>query len=98
MYDVIIVGAGPAGLSAALMLGRCRRRVLVIDSGQPRKAASRAMHGFLSRDGLPPLEFLTIAREQMRPYDTVEIHDGCVSIAECRDARFHVTLENGQRY
>ena len=54
MYDVIIIGAGPAGLSAALMLGRCRRRVLVCDTGKPRNAASHAMHGFLSRDGMPP--------------------------------------------
>jgi thioredoxin reductase len=98
MFDVIIIGAGPAGLSAALMLGRCRRRVLVVDSGQPRNAASRAMHGFLSRDGIPPLEFLAIGRDQMRTYDTVEIRDGCVSAAECRDGRFQVTLENGQRH
>jgi thioredoxin reductase len=98
MYDVIIVGAGPAGLSAALMLGRCRRRVLVIDSGQPRNAAARAMHGFLSRDGIPPLEFLALAREQMRRYDTVEIRDGCVSTAECRNAKFHVTADDGAEH
>src|SRR5688500_19780454 len=98
MYDVIIVGAGPAGLSAALMLGRCRRRVLVIDSGQPRNAASRAMHGFLSRDGIPPLEFLALAREQMRRYDTVAIRDGCGSTAECRDAAVHVRREDGAEY
>ena len=98
MYDVIIVGAGPAGLSAALMLGRCRRRVLVIDSGQPRNKASRAMHGFLSRDGMPPLEFLAIAREQMGRYETVEMRDGCVSTAECRDAKFYVRLEDGTEH
>lgn len=98
MYDVIIVGAGPAGLSAALMLGRCRRRVLVIDSGQPRNAASRAMHGFLSRDGMPPLEFLATAREQMGRYDTVELREGCVIAAECRDRTFHVTLEDGAEH
>ena len=98
MYDVIIVGAGPAGLSAALMLGRCRRRVLVIDSGSPRNAASRAMHGFLSRDGMPPREFLTTAREQMRRYDTVELRDGCVVEAECREGTFHVTLEDGAQH
>src|SRR5438132_1502764 len=62
MYDVIVVGAGPAGLSAALILGRSLRRVLVCDSGTPRNAASRAMHGYLTRDGLPPHEFLRVAR------------------------------------
>jgi thioredoxin reductase len=95
MYDVIIIGAGPAGLSAALMLGRCRRRVLVCDTGRPRNAASHAMHGFLSRDGMPPREFLHIAREQLRQYDTVELRDIEVTAAECRDSRFHVTLADG---
>ena len=95
MYDVIIMGAGPAGLSAALMLGRCRRRVLVCDTGRPRNAASHAMHGFLSRDGIPPREFLRIAREQLRQYETVELRDIEVTAAECRDARFHVTLADG---
>jgi len=95
MYDVIIVGAGPAGLSAALMLGRCRRRVLVCDTGRPRNAASAAMHGFLTRDGIAPREFLRIAREQLRLYETVEIRDIEVTVAECRDSRFHVTLIDG---
>lgn len=96
MYDVIIVGAGPAGLSAALMLGRSCRRVLVCDTGKPRNAASHAMHGFLSRDGIAPLEFLQIARGQMRQYDTVEFMDAEVTEANCRpDARFEVTLADG---
>ena len=51
MLDVIVIGGGPAGLSAALMLGRCRRRVMVCDAGTPRNAASRALHGYLTRDG-----------------------------------------------
>jgi thioredoxin reductase len=95
MYDVIVIGAGPAGLSAALMLGRCRRRVLVCDTGKPRNAAARALHGFLSRDGLPPLELLRIAREQMRQYETVELRDVEVTAAECRASRFHVSLADG---
>jgi thioredoxin reductase len=98
MYDVIIVGAGPAGLSAALILGRCRRRVLVCDSGRPRNAASHAMHGFLTRDGINPHEFLRLSREQLRQYETVAIRNCEVTAATCRtDARFEVTIENEER-
>src|SRR5437762_6613932 len=98
MYDVIIVGAGPAGLSAALILGRSRRRVLVCDTGRPRNAASRAMHGFLTRDGIPPREFLAAAREQLRQYDTVELRDVEVLEAACQNARFHAILADGSRH
>jgi thioredoxin reductase len=67
------VGGGPAGLSAALMLGRCRRRVLVCDVGAPRNWWSREIHGFLSRDGTPPAEFLRLARDELRQYESVEL-------------------------
>ena len=97
MYDVVIVGAGPAGLSAALILGRSRRHVLVCDTGKPRNAASHAMHGFLSRDGMPPAEFLRVAREQLRQYDSVDMRDVEVIAAECIDSRFHVTVQGGGR-
>src|SRR6185295_14982945 len=72
-WDVVVVGAGPAGLSAALILGRCRRRVLVCDAGRPRNARARALHGFLTRDGVPPLQILRIAREQLRRYTSVTV-------------------------
>jgi thioredoxin reductase len=99
MYDVIIVGAGPAGLSAALMLGRCRRRVLVCDNGRPRNAASHAMHGYLTRDGIPPRDFLSLGRTQLQQYETVQLIDVEVVAAAC-DPRncFGVTLATGQRH
>ena len=98
MVDVIIVGAGPAGLSAALMLGRCRRSVIVFDTGQPRNAASQALHGYLTRDGIHPCELLRIGREELAKYDTVSIRDAEVVSAECQtDARFGVTLASGER-
>jgi thioredoxin reductase len=74
-YDVIVVGAGSAGLSAALTLGRCRRRVLVADGGAPRNAPSPAVHGFLTRDGLRPAKLLELGREQLAPYPTVAVHE-----------------------
>ncbi|PTY06234.1 NAD(P)/FAD-dependent oxidoreductase [Opitutaceae bacterium EW11] len=72
LYDVIVLGAGPAGLSGALVLGRCARRVLVCDDGKPRNAPSRAVHGFLSRDGTPPSELLRAARADLARYPSVE--------------------------
>lgn len=97
MLDVVIVGAGPAGLSAAVMLGRCRRSVLVCDTGRPRNAASRAMHGYLTRDGIPPFEFLAIAREELKQYTTVTLRLVEVVDAACgADRRFAVTLATGE--
>lgn len=96
MYDVVIVGAGPAGLSAALMLGRCRRSVLICDTGKPRNAASHALHGYLTRDGIHPKEFLAIGRKQLAQYDTVELREAQVIAARCgEDKRFEVTLDDG---
>lgn len=94
-FDVIVAGAGPAGLSAALILGRCRRRVLVCDTNRPRNAASHGLHGYLTRDGITPAEFLRLAREDLRPYHTVELR-AIEVIAARRDADgFSVDLAGG---
>src|SRR4051812_20151566 len=82
MYDCIIVGGGPAGLSGALMLGRCRRRVLVCEGGEPRNARAAGLHNYLTRDGTNPLEFLRLAHEEVRQFPTVEFLS-----TEIRDAR-----------
>ena len=96
--DVVIVGAGPAGLSAALMLGRCRRSVVVFDSGHPRNASSHALHGFLTRDGIAPADFLALARRELETYRTVQIRDEEVSAVECQPDRcFLVTLASGEQ-
>jgi thioredoxin reductase len=94
-YDAIIVGGGPAGLSAALVLGRCGRRVLVCDSGRYRNQCSHAMHGYLTRDGLPPGELLRIAREELVPYG-VEYRKTVVTEARKQDSGFHVVLDSGE--
>lgn len=97
MYDVVIVGAGPAGLSAALMLGRCRRSVVVFDTGRPRNAASHALHGYLTRDCTPPAEFLAFGRQELERYETVVLRHEEVTTAECRpDGRFTATLASGE--
>ena len=68
IYDVIIVGGGPAGLNAAVVLGRCHRKILLFDTGQPRNLHSEGMHNFLTRDHILPLKFLSIAHEEIKKY------------------------------
>lgn len=97
MYDVLIVGGGPAGLSAALVLGRCRRRVLLCDDGHPRNAATRAVHNYLGHEGVGPIELRRIGREEVARYG-VELTDQRVVEARCeRTGRlFEVTLADGR--
>ncbi|GAB3432752.1 NAD(P)/FAD-dependent oxidoreductase [Actinophytocola sediminis] len=79
MYDVVIVGGGPAGLAAALTLGRARRRVVVVDAGEPRNARASAMHDYLSRDGMPPGELLATGRAEVARYGVELVEDRVVS-------------------
>jgi thioredoxin reductase len=95
MYDCLIVGGGPAGLSAALILGRCRRRILVCDAGRPRNFAATHIHGYLTRDNIEPSEFQRLAREELFAYG-IEWRQAEVTGGRCLDRGFEVQLEDGQ--
>jgi thioredoxin reductase len=94
-FDVVVVGGSIAGLSAALVLGRARRRVLVCDAGRPRNAVSAGVHGFFTRDGTPPAELLRLGREELAPYHTVQLREAQVSGAAREGDGFRVDLAAG---
>lgn len=96
-WDVVVVGAGPAGLSAALVLGRACRRVLICDSGEPRNAASRGVHGFVTRDGTSPHELRRLGRAELARYPTVTLRD--VAVVDARrtgEGGFELALAGGE--
>ena len=95
LYDVAIIGAGPGGLSAALNLVRARRRTIVIDSNRPRNAATFHSHGFITRDGVSPLELRRLAREELEEYLHYEFHQAvATSVTRVGDA-FEVSTKAG---
>ncbi len=98
ILDVLIVGGGPAGLSAALVLGRSRRSVVVIDAGQPRNAASRSMNGYLTRDGIEPRQFLRLAHDEIAHYGVTLLHATVDSVRILPDRRFLAALTTGQTF
>jgi thioredoxin reductase len=96
-YDVTIIGGGAAGLSAALVLSRARRRVLLVDAGEPRNAPASHVHGYLSRDGLPPAELLAIGRREVDGYGGEFVAGVASELVPDGRNGFWVLLEGGQR-
>ena len=97
-YDVMVIGGGPAGLSAALLLGRCLRRVLLCDAGHPRNAASKAMHGFLGLDGINPASFLEQARRDLLRYPNVTFCPASVAKVEKCHTGFRIVAAGSSIY
>jgi thioredoxin reductase len=101
-YDVVIVGGGAAGLSAALVLARARRSVVVIDAGRPRNAPAAHMHGFLASDGLPPAALLAAGRQEVSGYGASVVPGTVIDVARPaaipapETLSFVVTLDTGQ--
>lgn len=96
MRDVIIVGGGPAGLNAALILGRARRSVLLCDEGRPRNAATPRTWGLFTRDGTPPFDLRAQGHADLARYETVECREIAVTQARRLDDGFAVRLDDGR--
>ncbi len=97
MLDTVIVGGSSAGLSAALVLGRSLRNVVVIDDQKPCNRFSHASHGFITRDGILPAELLQIAREQLQRYSSVTLKTAVAQHIERIDAGFEITSSDGSK-
>ncbi len=95
-FEVAIVGGGPAGLSAALVLGRCLRRVVLFEGGEHRNAAARIVHGFMTRDGVAPEELRRLALAEIAGYRTVDIRRGQVTAASREDRSFRLEIAGGR--
>jgi thioredoxin reductase len=95
-YDVVVVGGGAAGLSGALALGRARRRVLVVDAGEPRNAPAGHVHNYLGREGTPPAELLAAGRGEVAGYGGEFVACRVVSAERPADGGFRVSLEDGR--
>lgn len=98
-YDCVVIGGGPAGLSAALVLGRSRRRTLIFDDNHGRNLVTRATHGFITRDGIQPAEFKRLAYEEIAKYDCVELKkDRIKEIEHVTDTHYVLTTAKGEVY
>ncbi len=98
MIDCAIIGGGPAGLNAALVLGRAKRRVIVFDDNRPRNAVTQESHGFLTRDGIKPAAFRTIAQQEISQYPSVEIRQMRVTDVQSQADSFALATDDQETF
>lgn len=96
IVDCAIIGGGPAGLNAALVLARARRTVMVFDDNQPRNAVAQKSHGFLTRDGITPVEFRNIAHQEISKYPSVETRQLRITDVRNQEDSFELVANNGE--
>ncbi|QTD39934.1 NAD(P)/FAD-dependent oxidoreductase [Sporosarcina sp. Te-1] len=98
-YDCVIIGGGPAGLNAALVLGRARRRVLLFDDDKARNRVTREAHGFITRDGIKPAEFRKIAHQEISNYPSVEVkNESIVAVQQLSKTEFELATAGGHTF
>jgi thioredoxin reductase len=98
IFDCAIIGGGPAGLNAALVLGRARREVLLLDHNQPRNAVTQESHGFITRDGTSPQEFRRLAHQDLMKYPSIHIQSSKVQDVKSHADVFELMTESGETY
>jgi thioredoxin reductase len=96
IIDCAVIGGGPAGLNAALVLGRARRTVLVFDDNRPRNAVTQETHGFLTRDGVKPAELRSMAHQEIRKYPSVAIRPLRINDVRKHEGWFELVANNGE--
>lgn len=98
MVDCAIIGGGPAGLSAALVLGRAKRSVMLFDNNQPRNVVTQESHGFLTRDGVKPKEFRSLAHKDIDKYSTVKIREAQIVEVNKENTVFKLTTNENETF
>ncbi|RKD75993.1 thioredoxin reductase [Sinobaca qinghaiensis] len=98
ILDCAVIGGGPAGLNASLVLGRARRKIILFDDNRPRNAVTSESHGFITRDGIDPQELKRIAQDELRKYPDVRVEKQRVREIQKKEQHFQITMENGDIY